>query len=170
MRTVTQPLREEHKELLPHIEALRSAGDSVAEVPLESLRHSIDQVHEFLTHHLLPHAQAEEQALYPVVARILGAPEATATMRRDHVEVGRLIEELTSLRAQLSSGGLSASLARDLRRVLYGLYTLVKTHFVKEEEVYLPLLDVHLAESEAHRMFAAMEEAAAQAKAQIRAQ
>src|SRR3990172_4648164 len=69
MSTVTQPLREEHKELLPHIEALRSVGDSVAVVPLESLRESVAQVLQFLTHHLLPHAQAEEQALYPVVAR-----------------------------------------------------------------------------------------------------
>ena len=48
----------------------------------------------FSAHHLIPHAQAEDQALYPVVARVMGVPEATATMRRDHVEVGRLTEEL----------------------------------------------------------------------------
>jgi hypothetical protein len=29
--TVTQPLREEHKELIPHIETLRTVADSVGQ-------------------------------------------------------------------------------------------------------------------------------------------
>jgi iron-sulfur cluster repair protein YtfE (RIC family) len=51
-----------------------------------------------------------------------------------------------------------------LRRVLYGLYTLVKVHFAKEEEIYLPLLDSKLTAEEAHAMFEAMEAAAREAK------
>lgn len=47
-----------------------------------------------------------------------------------------------------------------LRRVLYGLYALVKVHFAKEEEVYLPILDARLTPETAHEMFAAMESAA----------
>ncbi len=35
----------------------------------------------------------EEDALYPVVARLMGAPAATATIARDHVEVGLLTDE-----------------------------------------------------------------------------
>ena len=50
--------------------------------------------------------------------------------------------------------------------MLYGLYTLVKVHFAKEEEIYLPLLDARLTPDEANRMFEAMEEAAGEAKAQ----
>jgi len=49
--------------------------------------------------------------------------------------------------------------------VLYGLYTLVKVHFAKEEEVYLPLLDANLTPDEAIEMFEAMEKAAGEAKA-----
>jgi hypothetical protein len=48
--------------------------------------------------------------------------------------------------------------------VLYGLYALVKVHFAKEEEVYLPLLDARLQPREAREMFAGMEEAAHAAK------
>ena len=33
--TVTQPLRDERKELIPHIEALRVVADSLGDVPLE---------------------------------------------------------------------------------------------------------------------------------------
>jgi len=96
---------------------------------------------------------------------VMGAPQATATMSRDHVEVGRLTEELESLRWQLRAGGLTPSVARDLRRVLYGLYSLVRTHFAKEEEIYLPLLDAHLTPDEARQMFHAMEEVAEAARA-----
>jgi hypothetical protein len=48
--------------------------------------------------------------------------------------------------------------------VLYGLYALVKVHFAKEEEVYLPILDARLSLEEAREMFEAMENAASQAK------
>jgi iron-sulfur cluster repair protein YtfE (RIC family) len=124
----------------------------------------VDAVYEFLSHHLLPHARAEDRALYPTVGKVMGAPEATATMSRDHVEVGRLTDELASLRAQLSGQALGSSQAKALRRVLYGLYALIKVHFAKEEEIYLALLDARLTPEEARRMFEAMEEAAKEAK------
>ena len=89
MTSLTQPLREEHQELLPHIEAIRQAADAIGAAPLSELRPPIDGVYDFLAHHLLPHAQAEEAALYPAVGKLMGAPEATGTMSRDHVEVGR---------------------------------------------------------------------------------
>ncbi len=164
MAILTQPLREEHKELLPHIEAIRQVADASGEAPLSELRPQIDGVYDFLVHHLLPHAQAEEAALYPVVGKVMGAPEATGTMSRDHVEVERLIEELGMLRSNVSGSTLTMEQIKDLRRVLYGLYTLVKVHFAKEEEVYLPILDARLTPDAARRLFEDMEQAAHQAK------
>ena len=114
--------------------------------------------------HLIPHAQAEDAALYPIVGRIMGAPEATATMRRDHAEVGRLTGELGALRARLAAGVAEEAVLRDLRRVLYGLYALVTVHFAKEEEVYLPLLDARLTADAATELFRDMEAAAGEAK------
>jgi iron-sulfur cluster repair protein YtfE (RIC family) len=164
MANLTQPLREEHQELLPHIEAIRQAADAIGIAALSELRPQIDGVYDFLAHHLLPHAQAEEAALYPVVGKVMGAPEATGTMSRDHVEVGRLIDELGLIRSGLSGSALTASQTQDLRRVLYGLYTLIKVHFAKEEEVYLPILDARLSPDEARRLFEGMEHAAHEAK------
>ena len=94
--TVTQPFRDEHKELIPHIEALRVVADSLGDVPLEAARHGVDEAYSFLAHYLIPHAEAEERALYPVVEKLMGASGATATMSRDHVEVGRLTAELAA--------------------------------------------------------------------------
>jgi iron-sulfur cluster repair protein YtfE (RIC family) len=69
MKTLTQPLRDEHKELLPHIERIREVADNIPEAALDDINASVTEVYEFLTYHLLPHAQAEDAALYPVVAR-----------------------------------------------------------------------------------------------------
>jgi iron-sulfur cluster repair protein YtfE (RIC family) len=48
--------------------------------------------------------------------------------------------------------------------VLYGLSAVIRVHFAKEEEIYLPILDAGLTPEEAHRMFEAMERAAQEAK------
>ena len=167
MKTLTQPLRDEHKELLPQIEMLRTAADSVDDMLISLLSQQVDAVYNFLTRHLIPHAQAEEHALYPIVGKLMGAPEATATMSRDHAEVGRLTEELAVLREGLSGPTLGAGQAKALRRVLYGLYTLIRVHFAKEEEVYLPLLEARLTPHEAGSLFAAMEAAAHEIKSQL---
>ncbi|HEX5501485.1 MAG TPA: hemerythrin domain-containing protein [Thermomicrobiales bacterium] len=152
----TQPLREEHQELLPHIDQLRVVADGVGTLPGPELRRKIEEVRTFLVDHLLRHARAEEAALYPVVARALGAPGATATMRRDHVEIGRLTAELGALLDAPAGAERDAA----LRRVLYGLDALVRVHFAKEEEVYLPILDERLTPAEARDLFAALERAA----------
>ena len=158
--TLTQPLRDEHAELIPHVAALAEAGDAVSGADLDHLRSMVDASYRFLSEHLIPHARAEEAALYPAVQRVVGAPEMTATMERDHVEVGTLTAELAQLRQRLAAAShLDDDLANGLRRVLYGLHSLVKVHFAKEEEVYLPLLDARLDEDAARAMFAAMHEA-----------
>ena len=117
----------------------------------------VDDSYEFLSDGLIPHARAEEAALYPVVQRVTGAPELTTTMVRDHVEIGALTAELAALRQRLGTTiELDDNFANGLRRVLYGLHHLVKVHFAKEEEVYLPILEAHLTEAEARQMFVDM--------------
>jgi iron-sulfur cluster repair protein YtfE (RIC family) len=161
MISTMAPLHEEHAALLPHIDQLRAAGDAVGAVDSVELLTAIDDALSFLEHHLIPHATAEDEVLYPLVAATMGAPEATATMRRDHVEVVTLSNELRDLRARLGSDlPVAESLARDLRRVLYGLHTLVRVHFAKEEEIYVPLLEQHVDPSEAAELFARMGEIA----------
>ncbi len=95
--SVMQPLRDEHAELLPRIEAIRRVADAVGVASPASLREQVAGVYEFLAEHLIPHAKAEDEALYPEVERAMGAPGATATMRRDHVEVLDLTEQLRAI-------------------------------------------------------------------------
>ena len=160
MADVAHYLIDEHKELLPRIEELRIVADSVGDFPPHLLMRGVDKLFDFLINQLIPHAQAEEETLYPVVAKILGTPQATATMSRDHAEVSLLTGRVRVLRSQIVTSGLDADKAKELRRHLYGLYTLLKLHFAKEEELYLPMLDATLDEIQAHELFHKMAEIA----------
>jgi len=152
----TQPIRDEHAELIPHIEELRHLGDTAlaGEADLSAdLQRSV----EFLIQHLLVHAGAEDRVLYPQVADIIGAPKATATMSRDHIEVERLSRELAST---------SASDRGTVARLAYALHAIVSLHFAKEEEIYLELMDAAMNTESVAVMYQRMEEAAAALKPQ----
>ena len=163
MTLPTEPLRAEHRELLPEIERLRSAADLVGNAPADELAPNVASAHMFLVGHLIPHATAEDEVLYPAVEEAMGAPGATDSMRRDHVEVMRLTDELGELGSAIGQSP-PVEVELDLRRVLYGLYGIVKLHFAKEEEIYLPVLDGRLDEARARQLFERMERAAARAK------
>ncbi len=163
--SVMQPLRDEHAELLPRIEAIRRVADAVGVASPASLREQVAGVYEFLAEHLIPHAKAEDEALYPEVERAMGAPGATATMRRDHVEVLDLTEQLRAIEPELSGDVVPEDAARALRRILYGLYALVRLHFTEEEEIFVPVLEGALTKEQADELIRRMEVAAAHARA-----
>lgn len=158
---VTEPLREEHRELLPHIEALASTADAIGTAPLNEQIREVDAAYTFLRDRLIPHAVAEDEVMYRRVDALIGSrgrTRATDTMRRDHAEVSTLTDQLGRLRTQLRNGALGPARQRELRRVLCSLNAIVGLHFTKEEEVYLPLLDRELTAAQARDMFRRMEE------------
>jgi len=159
----TQPLRDEHQELLPQVDLLRTLGDA-ADAPGRAVGERLDAALDFLEGHLLIHAQAEEDVLYPAVGRLMGAPLATATMSRDHAEVHRFVEQLAAIQRAWRDHAPSASEVNEVRRLAYGLHALVVLHFAKEEEIYLPLIDEGLTEAEARQLFESMEQAAGEAR------
>src|SRR6266480_3568075 len=168
MAPLPQRVRDEHRELMIRIELLRTLADSIGSTSAESIREGVGQAYTFLIHQLIPHAQAEEQVLYPTVGRLLRTVEATDTMSRDHLEIIRLTEELESLRLHLFYAPLTESDEQALRRVLYGLYAIIKLHLAKEEEIYLPILEARLPAEEMDRLVEAMERTVTEAKSTLR--
>ncbi|MDI9581686.1 MAG: hemerythrin domain-containing protein, partial [Thermobispora sp.] len=76
---------------------------------------------------------------YPALARLLGAPEATATMSRAHAEITRLARRI-GRHLELAGGtGPGPEQLDDLRASLYGLYAVLTLHFAQEEEAYFSL-------------------------------
>jgi iron-sulfur cluster repair protein YtfE (RIC family) len=156
---VTEPIRAEHRELRPAIEALGHTAGWMRDAPTPVVREKVAHAVEFLQHRLLPHAMAEEETLYEAVEGALGAPGASRTMQRDHREIERLTDELAELRDVLEDPPTEQQRDR-LTQMLYALHAIVELHFAKEEEIYLPILDEALTEDEATVLFDRMEAAA----------
>jgi iron-sulfur cluster repair protein YtfE (RIC family) len=127
-----ETFRAEHRNLMIRVDELARLGDSLEEMSLSDRVAGIDNVLYFLRHVLVPHALAEEDVLYPAIAAILGDPRATDPMKLDHVAVQELSQELAAADPANSAAQ---------RRLLYGLDILIREHFRKEEELYLPLLE-----------------------------
>ncbi|KOT90162.1 ATPase P [Streptomyces rimosus subsp. pseudoverticillatus] len=130
----------EHDDLRSTLEAVRNAADQLSGGPQPAALEAVRAVDRLLTERLLPHEHAEEQQLYPALAAPLGGPEATATMSRAHAEIDRLSRRIATHLAIVPEGGtLAPQQLDDLRACLYGLYTVLRLHFVQEEENYFTL-------------------------------
>ncbi len=135
----------EHDQLRDALGQLRAAADRLAAAPDEAALAAVTRAHLLLTERILPHERAEETQLYPALARSLGTSEATATMSRTHAEIQRLSDrigahlELVRGSDSGGAGGITADQVDDLLACLYGLYALLRLHFVQEEENYFTL-------------------------------
>jgi heavy metal translocating P-type ATPase len=133
-------VRAEHRRLDPQIRALRQLADRLDALPVEEARQQLGAAERFLVEELLPHERGEDAALYPEVARLLGGDDPTAAMSRAHLEIAHLVGSFRRLLADLAPEGPGPDDLPELRRLLYGLYALLRLHVAQEEESYLPLL------------------------------
>jgi uncharacterized protein (DUF2249 family) len=103
----------------------------------------------FLKTEILPHAKSEESHLYPVadlLVRQFARP--TATMTVDHEYISDYTTEIErTVQAIHNTQTAERPVLEDrLRRLAIELGALFKVHLAKEERVYLPLFEQHLAE------------------------
>lgn len=132
----------EHDTLRDTVGLLRDAGDQLAAGSDADALEALTGVHTFLTEQLLPHEHAEETQLYPALARPLGTGEATATMSRTHAEIQRLSDRIgTHIALARADNGIQPDQVDDLLSCLYGLYALLRLHFLQEAESYFTLAD-----------------------------
>jgi hemerythrin-like domain-containing protein len=132
----------EHDQLRDTIGLLRDSANRLAAGPDAAALESLAAAHALLTERILPHERAEETQLYPGLARPLGTREATATMSRTHAEIQRLSDRVaTHLALAQSAGAIQQDQIADLLACLYGLYALLRLHFLQEEESYFTLAE-----------------------------
>jgi hypothetical protein len=128
----TEPFRKEHEQLLVHIEHIAEAAREVARLGDDEREALRGRIVGFLRGILIPHAQAEEEVLYPEWSKLLGFPDAAAPMIHDHEAIVTRTERLE--RADVHD-------VDSLQELLYGLYALISVHFRKEEDLQLPAFD-----------------------------
>jgi Hemerythrin HHE cation binding domain len=131
MFSPSHTLHEEHVEFAEEVEDLRRVADSVGFVPANELRDRVCETYDQLTHRVIPHAMAEDGSpLAQVMASAIANVSGGGAVAREHAEIAQLLAELDTLRWELAQE--EAALARELalRRVLYGLYALIRTHLL----------------------------------------
>ncbi|OBH60328.1 heavy metal translocating P-type ATPase [Mycobacterium sp. E2479] len=135
----------DHEQLRDAIGLLRDSADQLAAGPGAAGLGSLAAVHALLVERILPHERAEESELYPALAHPLGS-EATATMSRAHAEIQSLSDRIgMHLALAQATGAVQPDQVDDLLACLYGLYALLRLHFVQEEENYFVLVEDDLA-------------------------
>jgi len=125
-------LRGEHDAVLPLIEQIRSSADR-----LSTRNADLGPVHSLLERlegELLPHERADEELLVPLMGRALGGTDATAAMSRTHAEIEHQVVKLRRLLVGLDSDTTEPEDVIELRRLLYGLYAVLRLHNAQEEE------------------------------------
>ena len=132
----------EHQTLRPDLDRLRAAADAARRRSRRTGRWpQVREVHEFLVEDLLPHEEAEDAILYPVLAKVLGGTDPTGTMSRAHVEIAHRSTASDASSTRSIPPSPDADDLIELRRVLYGLHAILELHFAQEDEGYLSLVD-----------------------------
>jgi heavy metal translocating P-type ATPase len=134
-------IRKEHHRLLPGIKEIRRLADRLDSMPATEARTELAEARRFLVEDVWPHEKAEDTKMYPMVAKVIGGIDPTATMTRAHIEISHLVNLLGRTLDELPPNGPDPADVRELRRILYGLYAILALHFAQEEESYLTLLD-----------------------------
>ena len=135
--TEARRLRSEHDAVLPLVEHIRSVADALSTAgpelaPVRALRDALEA-------DLLPHERADEAVLVPIVARALGSTDAVTALSRTHAEIEHQVSRLDRLVSGLEDEVEPEDVV-ELRRVLYGLYAVLRLHNAQEEEIAFSLV------------------------------
>ena len=127
-----QRLHIEHRAVRPVMEQVRVVADTLG-LGGVGLTPTIELLRQLQTV-TLPHERAEQELLYPAVARALGGADPTGALSRSHVEIEHQIGRLALLLDDLDGQTLEAEDVVELRGLLYGLYAILSLHDAQEEE------------------------------------
>jgi soluble P-type ATPase len=136
----------------PHIhrlaEQVRTTADSLVLEPVSEGREpaggGLGEVRRLLTvlqADLLPHEREEEELLYPVVARLIGGDDPLGPLSRSHVEIAHYVGRMQRLIDEIGDQPLGLDDVIELRRLLYGLYAVMRLHNAQEEEAAFSLAE-----------------------------
>jgi len=129
---IAQELRTEHDAVLAVVEQIRAVADQLSTQTCD-----LAPAHALfarLEGELLPHERADEALLVPLVDRALGSSDTTASMSRTHAEIEHQVSRLRRLLSDLDNDTVQPEDVVELRRLLYGLYAILRLHNAQEEE------------------------------------
>jgi hypothetical protein len=159
MSTLMRVSEEHRQRLTSHVERLSLLADEIGREPWAGVSAGLATEHEFLASTFVPHMQAVEEAVHTEMDRLLSCRLGMEPLDREHVEIRRLIDRLGELTAATEATDPTPGEAIELNRVLVKLHSILKVH-LREESLYLPILEHNLTAAQAESIAAAMDHAA----------
>jgi iron-sulfur cluster repair protein YtfE (RIC family) len=148
MSPLPQTGHEHHQRIREHIDRLPALADMLEQRPVpEEFAPLFAAECDFMTGTLMPHIEVVENSVYPELERLQQNRHSMAHLRREHAEMGEIIEKMRQYKERVEAGTLKPTIALEMRRLCIRFYALVKTH-VGEEEEYLRVLEGNLSEGE----------------------
>jgi heavy metal translocating P-type ATPase len=123
----------QHESVRPLVEQIRAVADDLS--PTHRDAEPVRELLGRLESDLLAHERAEEAELVPILAKTLGGADPTGAISRTHAEIEHYVRRL---RRALDGAGTAE--VTDLRRLLYGLYAILRLHNAQEEEAAFSLV------------------------------
>ncbi|GAB3258028.1 heavy metal translocating P-type ATPase [Nocardioides dilutus] len=135
--TTGHELQAQHDASLPVVEEIRAVADRISgQAPdLAPVRRLLVR----LRTDLLAHERADQAQLVPLVARALGEP-ATYALTRTHAEIEHQVARLGRLLDDIPDDSGQPEDLVEVRRLLYGLYGVLRLHNAQEDETAHSLL------------------------------
>ena len=156
MLPLPQTGHEHHERIRQHIDRLPELADMLEQRPVPAeFQQRFTSEYDFMTGTLWPHVEVVERNVYPELERLQQNRHSMAHLRREHEQLGNLIESIGGFMDRVASGHLQSADAMSLRRLILQIYALVKTH-VGEEEEYLRVLQANLSLDEQDLVAGAM--------------
>ena len=154
-QSLPEAAHEHHERLLERVNRIPEMADALLTAKPDAALASIVEMRAFLTGTLLPHMEAAERSLYPQLERMFQNRHSMSPMRREHARIRELVGEFGGL-VDKDAGAVTLGRTLALRRVLFGLYALLKVHLA-EEEAYLRVVGRGVPEDVADAVTAALE-------------
>jgi heavy metal translocating P-type ATPase len=130
-------LRAQDEASLPLVEEIRTVADQISTqtADLAPVRRLLRR----LRTDLLTHERADQAQLVPLVARALGET-ATYALTRTHAEIEHQVARLGRLLDDIPGDAAQPEDLVEIRRLLYGLYGVLRLHNAQEDETAHSLL------------------------------
>jgi iron-sulfur cluster repair protein YtfE (RIC family) len=154
--TLPRVAHEHHERLRHHVEGLPALGELLIAGEPADIRARVTEAATFLTGTLMPHMDAAERTLYPELERMLQNRHSMSPMKREHVEIRRLVRSFAALERGIEAPRLAVGKRLAVRRVLFQLYALLQIHLA-EEEAYLHIVEHGLSDEAAEVVAAALD-------------
>ena len=128
----TVELQKQHEQVLPTIEHIAAVADELVGQPddVTPVRALLDELETTL----LPHERADDHDLVPLIAKRLGSPESVAALHGAHAEIEQQVIRLRRLLSRIENTHYGNADVVELRRLLYGLYAVLRLHNAQEDE------------------------------------